>query len=113
MIELRVGFDLMGEGQVEIDHLQVFDRWFDHQDQRVMLQRVSAARLQIKQGNLLEPYQFLESYWPKLLSRSPVATPSPTTDDESNDSSERTARGNRSMLDRVKTWVPTPSLPFR
>jgi hypothetical protein len=113
VLELRIGFDLMGEGEVCIDRVQIYDRWFDQQDQRVLLQRVSAARHQLKQGNLLEPQQFLESYWPRLLMDTQSPQPSNVTEMEGKDETPRSARANRSMLDRMKTWVPTPSLPFR
>ena len=113
VLELRIGFDLMGAGEVSLDRIQIYDRWFDQQDQRVLLQRVSAARHQLKQGNLLEPQQFLESYWPRLLLETQPLQPSNATEVEGASETPRSARANRSMLDRMKTWVPTPTLPFR
>ncbi len=113
VLELRVGFDLMGPGEVSVDRVQIFDRWLDQQDQRVLLQRVSAARHQLKQGNLLEPQQFLESYWPRLLMETKRLETLSESENESQTKVPRSARANRTMLDRMKTWVPTPTLPFR
>ena len=113
VLEMRVGFDLMGSGEVEVDRVQIYDRWMNQQDKRVLLQRVSAARHQLKQGNLLEPQQFLESYWPRLIMETRPQHLAETTDSLPQEKSPRAAQAPRSVFDRVKTWVPTPTLPFR
>lgn len=67
-IRLRVGFDLMGPGTVEIDDVQVFDNLLDDRDVRALTQVVASA------GHLLnDPQQadrcrrILGGYWPLYL----------------------------------------------
>lgn len=117
--ELRVGFDLMSEGDVEIDSLEVLDGWFDAGDQRVLFQRISVARLQLQQGNAIGPYRLLESYWARvILSRSattevtPLVVPTePRTAAVPADSTTATPAAPatpRSLLERVRDFVPAP-----
>jgi len=40
LIDLRVGFDLMGAGEVLIDNVRVYDRWLDDKDTTAMTQRM-------------------------------------------------------------------------
>lgn len=120
--ELRVGFDLMSEGSVEIDSLEVLDGWFDEGDKRVLFQRISVARLQLQDGNAFGPYRLLESYWPRvILSSQPKTGASPETnpaaaprtaaapETEQPESPEPEApAAPRNLLERVRDFVPAP-----
>lgn len=67
--DLRVGFDLMSDGEVWIDDVVVFDLWLEEREYDELLKSASAARLQVETGRLHECRLFLESYWPALLRR--------------------------------------------
>jgi hypothetical protein len=67
--DLRVGFDLMSDGEVWIDDVQVFDLWLEEREYSELLKSASAARLQVETGRFHECRMFLESYWPALLRR--------------------------------------------
>lgn len=67
--DLRVGFDLMSDGEVWIDDVQVYDLWLEEREYDELLKSASAARLQVETGRLHECRLFLESYWPALLRR--------------------------------------------
>ena len=62
---LRVGFDMMGAGAVEVDRLEMYDRWLDESDQKSLTQTFASV------GSLLHPpeklercRQMLSGYWP-------------------------------------------------
>jgi hypothetical protein len=66
--EIRVGFDLMGAGQVSIDNVQVFDRWFDENDSKAITQLLASAGPLLQNDETLDRgRRILESYWPRFL----------------------------------------------
>jgi hypothetical protein len=69
LTDLRVGFDLMGEGEVWIDEVQVFDLWFEENERAELLKSIATADLQVGSGRLAESQAFLTSYWPSFLRR--------------------------------------------
>lgn len=70
MTDIRIGFDLMGAGQVSIDNVQVFDRWFDENDVKAMTQMLaSTAPLLSDPIGYERCRQLLTSYWPSFLDR--------------------------------------------
>lgn len=117
LTDLRVGFDLMGAGEVWIDEVQVFDLWFEENERDQLLKSIATADLQAGSGNLLECHEFLTSYWPTFLRRhiqlpdsypaaalpapapaslpAPAAAPPPVA-----------PRPSPSISDRLKSWIP-------
>jgi hypothetical protein len=70
LTELRVGFDLMGEGEAWMDDVQVYDLWFDpDKEQRELLKSTFTADEQLASGQLGECWRFVEGYWPAFLRR--------------------------------------------
>jgi hypothetical protein len=70
LTDVRIGFDLMGPGQVSIDNVQVFDRWFDENDVKAMTQMLaSTAPLLSDPIGYERCRQLLTSYWPQFLDR--------------------------------------------
>lgn len=65
--ELRIGFDLMGPGQVYIDDVQVYQLWFLDDERRELLKSIALADFQRGKGRLAECQRFVESYWPQFL----------------------------------------------
>jgi hypothetical protein len=65
---VRIGFDLMGPGQVNIDNVQVFDRWFDENDAKAITQMLaSTGPLLSKPATFDSCRRLLASYWPSFL----------------------------------------------
>jgi hypothetical protein len=105
---MRVRFDLLGPGRVQIDDVRVFDLAFD-ESQRVQLSRVIAGLDQrFKAGDCGGCIAVLDGYWPAFLEsfvsdaavvaaeqvQDAVTAPRPKPE-------ERQAGG---MLDRVRGW---------
>lgn len=74
--ELRVGFDLMGEGDVWIDDVQVDDLWFADVEQRELLKSIANADFQLTTGQVADCLRFVDGYWPRYL-RTYVPLPAP------------------------------------
>ncbi|MCH2181997.1 MAG: hypothetical protein MK108_08335 [Mariniblastus sp.] len=65
---LRIGFDLMGEGEVWIDRVEVYDRWFDENDVMAVTQLLaSVGPLLSKPESLARCRNVLGGYWPRFL----------------------------------------------
>jgi hypothetical protein len=69
LTDIRVGFDLMSAGQVEIDNLQVYDLWFQPREYRELMKEVALAYSHQKQGRVADSYRFLNAFWPRYISR--------------------------------------------
>jgi len=65
--DLRVGFDMMTPGHVEIDNLQVYDLWFQQREYRELMKDLSVAYSQPSQGRVSDCFEYLNSYWPQYL----------------------------------------------
>ena len=62
LTELRIGFDLMGEGEVWIDEVQLFDLWFEENERDELLKGIATADVQVSAGQLTDGQRFLDSY---------------------------------------------------
>ncbi len=81
---LRIGFDLMGAGQVWIDDVAVYDRWFDGNDTKAITQMLASASLMMSQPEKLDQCRrILNGYWPSFLDEY-FPDPEPKTEDEAN-----------------------------
>jgi len=69
LTELRVGFDLMGPGEVWIDDVQVKDLWLTDGEYSELIKSAPTAILQAQSGQLNECRLFVEGYWPSFLRR--------------------------------------------
>lgn len=83
LTDLRIGFDLMDEGDVWIDDIQVFDLWFDDHERDELLKSIASADFQLNAGQLVGTQRYLESHWPQYLRQhvpsQAVETAKPTT----------------------------------
>jgi hypothetical protein len=74
--DFRVGFDLMGDGEVWIDNVEVFDLWLQEKEYDDMLRSAPVAKLQASSGRLAECRLFIDGYWPTFLRQHvPLADP--------------------------------------
>ena len=65
---LRVGFDLMGQGTISIDNVEVYDRWMDENDLKALTQMFAGVGPSIAKMEKLESCrQILNGYWPRFL----------------------------------------------
>ena len=68
MSNVRIGFDLMTKGQISIDQVEVFDRWFDENDSVAMTQLLAGAGSQLQSETSIDGgRRVLESYWVQFL----------------------------------------------
>lgn len=64
---LRVRFDLLGPGAVQIDGVRVFDLAFDEQQRVQLSRRLTAIDERLQAGDLGACVVELDSYWPRFL----------------------------------------------
>lgn len=118
LTELRVGFDLMGEGEVWIDDVEVYDLWFEERERNELLKSIYTAHEQLKQGRLTDCLAFIESYWPSFLREHVPLSSEPTggapsRPDDKTQLSGGTALNPGKRTDRsanrwdLKNWLPT------
>jgi hypothetical protein len=69
LTDVRVGFDLMSDGEVWIDDVEVSDLWLEDSEYKELLLSTPTARLQANEGRLNECRLFVEGYWPSFLRR--------------------------------------------
>lgn len=115
--DLRIGFDLMGEGTVWIDNIAVRDRWFDENDAKAMTQLLAGAVPLVDQpGSYESCRRILESYWPRFLDDyieigAAAASNKLIAGDSSSNDAATGARINRSddanVFQRVKSNSPS------
>lgn len=108
---VRIGFDMMGEGTVWIDECEVYDRWFDENDTKALTQLLASAGLILEQhGDVQRSHQILTSYWPTFLREhfSQSAT-------EQNIARQAKPAGERtsSFKRRLRRLRPNRVLPYR
>jgi hypothetical protein len=93
---LRVRFDLLGPGTVEIDEVRVFDLAFDERQRTELSRIVALLEQRLGDADVGGCLTGLDGYWPRYLeafvpdnAARPVATPG-------------TARGRTGVMDRVR-----------
>ena len=68
LIDLRVGFDLMGAGEVLIDNVRVYDRWLDDKDTTAMTQLLAGAvELLARPDGFESCRRIVEGHWARFL----------------------------------------------
>lgn len=113
--ELLVGFDLMGPGEVWIDDVQVFDLYFQVNEQDELLKDAAMAGFLLKNGQLAECGRYLSSYWPRFLLE---YVPPPQHFASLNDQADRAASDHRGPEAKSETdpsgWTRLiPRVPLR
>jgi len=108
--DLRIGFDLMGQGTVWIDNVSVHDRWFDGNDARAMTQLLAGAAPLMDDPRSFEGCRrVLQSYWPRFLDEY-IEIESATADlDETlaDDLLPPATNNNENIFQRVKSSSPS------
>ena len=120
--ELRIGFDLIGPGEVWIDNVQIYDRWLDENDSKAVTQMLASIGPLLNQDESFERCRkILNSYWPTFLRRyiqvqndkagSFVENSENRQDRNSNQSQDQPARS--SMRQRFRKFVSPGIFQFR
>ncbi len=65
--QLRIGFDLSGEGDLWVDNVQCFDVWLDDDEHEELLGAVNVALEEFQKGNFRNCQNFLDSHWGQAL----------------------------------------------
>ena len=65
--DLRVAVDVVGEGEVWIDDIQVFDLWFDETEGDELMKKLVSADLELRKGNVTECERILRGDWAEFL----------------------------------------------
>jgi len=65
--QLRVGFDLMGPGEVWIDDVEVYDLSFSRSEITVLQRRFKAAEFDLKDAAYASCLRHLDGYWGQFL----------------------------------------------
>ncbi|MFN0019665.1 MAG: hypothetical protein ACKVP0_15515 [Pirellulaceae bacterium] len=140
LTDIQIGFDLMGEGDVYIDQVSVYDLWFADNERDELLKNIATADIQLSSGQIADCERFLDGYWSRFLqdhvplsapriaaapsaSQPPSATPAPRRGplvkraerDKTEAPPDKTEVAEKldkpGMFDRVKGWLPKS--PFR
>ena len=107
---MQIGFDLMGPGEVWIDQVKVFDRWFDENDAKSLTYQIAMAQtVKIDQGNFESARQMLDGYWFKFLQTFVEKDP-PVVEKERAVAHEA---ASPRFIDRVRGIVPRRFFRFR
>ncbi|MEM9410744.1 MAG: hypothetical protein AAGA30_06495, partial [Planctomycetota bacterium] len=116
-VGLRVGFDLMGQGEFYVDQVEIFDRWMDENDLKTLTQMVASIGPLIQQPVKMEQCRkILEGYWPMFLKEyvgnsTVVTNPSGNKDPTAAESRATTIRS--SMRRRWRRLVSPGIFQFR
>ena len=103
----------MGSGNVWIDDVQVFDRWFDKTERNELLKKIALANFYLGKGEVAQCEQVLRGYWPEFLRRHVTIDENPLA--EVADANQRNPQQRRPAPDDpgvspswLKKMVPKP-----
>jgi hypothetical protein len=107
LARLRIGFDLMGAGEIGIERVEVYDRWFDENDVKAVTQLLAGVGPLLANTESLERCRnVLGGYWPTFLDNSfeqldssstaekTAGQPDPSFSDESSAAKQKSRRLN-------------------
>lgn len=111
LTDLQIGFDLMDEGEVWIDEVQVFDLWFSKEEREALLKSILLADFQVQEGKVGDSLHLVESYWPQFLRRNvPLETAHVASVPERPPATPPPAKP-AGTFDGLRRWIPR--LPFQ
>ncbi|MDO4583719.1 MAG: family 10 glycosylhydrolase [Planctomycetia bacterium] len=135
-LELRIGFELAGSGEIWMDNLQLSDMNFTSEEQKQLAEIFSTFGTRIQKGDIVPCVSILESYWMRFLQANvgtsamptlvashtepapahspPPTTPPPTPPLVSEKSlpqlppppQETSPEKKKSYLQKMKDWLP-------
>jgi hypothetical protein len=118
--QMSVKFELVGQGEIWIDDVQLFDLLFplsfyenSHEERLELVKLISAAQSAHQAGRLADCVRLLESYWPRFVVsytppvQSTVVQQPPATQQEEAPAQEQTEKPAPSIGERLKEYVPS------
>ncbi|HWA99059.1 MAG TPA: hypothetical protein VG713_11230, partial [Pirellulales bacterium] len=107
---LRVKLELLGEGQVSVDDVQLLDLDFTDAERLELSKIITLAEYKRKSGNLSECLRLLDGYWPRFLAAN-VAPAQPLAKNPSVkapviDEPTETPRSS-GLMDRMRRALPS------
>jgi hypothetical protein len=110
--QLQLRFDLLGQGQVWLDDIQLCQLAFSKSEVIEMFKLIAPADVKLQQGEVGDCVDLLESYWSRFLLANVAPGPTPLT--RKTDLSRPSAAAppqpperSASLLDRVRSIFPT------
>lgn len=103
--ELRVGFDLMGAGEVWIDDVRIYGMWLEKTEGIDLAKSISQAVFLRNKMAVSECQSFLESFWPQVLEQ---YVPLPQRLAANPNSMERKSVSRESVTDSARESMPGP-----
>ncbi|MEX2174507.1 MAG: hypothetical protein WD872_09100 [Pirellulaceae bacterium] len=116
LTDLRVGFDLMSEGEVWIDDVEIFPLWFEQPELDELVKSIGTAGQQLDSGELPDCQRFIEGYWPSFLRRhvprpnprpAPAASKPPAATAAKPAATAPQAETSSTWGGRMKSWLPS------
>ncbi len=108
-LQMRVSFELLGAGEVWIDEVRMFDKWFEPEEFNALKTIVYVAYTQHSSGDVGGCYRTLSGYWPRFLLRHvpPAVQPvHPIASPPAREPLRQAAAPRKGMLDRIKRYMP-------
>jgi len=106
---LRARFDLMGEGEVWVDDVQLFSLVFSKPELVELSKLITLADVKLQNGQIGDCLRMLDGYWPRFLEESvslPAGAPAPETLATQPPANEEKPPERSGWLNRVKDLVP-------
>jgi hypothetical protein len=108
---LRVRFDLMGQGEVYVDDVQLYSLAFSNPEIVELMKLIALTDYQLQYGNVGDCVRLMDGYWPRFLEENVPLPPSllakqppakkPAEEKPPTEPVERTG-----LMDRVKNLIP-------
>lgn len=110
---LRVRFELVSEGELWIDDVQLFDLPFDTSERLELSKLISLASVKLEAGQLADCARLLEGYWPQfLVAHVPLTnTSAPIAERPAPPAAPSEEPAKPTMLESLKEYIP--KLPLR
>jgi hypothetical protein len=117
--DLRIGFDLMSQGQVWIDDVQCTDLPFDDNERTELSKMIGLANFQLGEGRVGDCHQTLVGYWPSFLAQhvpldapllarqDPAADPKPAIPAPPMPGAPAAPAPSPSWLERIRGTLPS------
>ncbi|MFK7766222.1 MAG: family 10 glycosylhydrolase [Mariniblastus sp.] len=112
LTHVRIGFDLMGPGKVQVDNVQVFDRWFDEKDAKAITQLLASTGPLLSQPESWDRCRrLLNGYWCKFLDEH-LSEEEPPANKKASQSSSQTDTQPRNTQSRLRPLNTLPLQPI-
>ena len=107
---VRIRLELLGPGEVWIDHLQLCELAFDRREHKELLRLLTPGDVQLQNGRIGDCLRLLEGYWPRFLVEyvpfNPPAAAQGVEVAGPRSRASHDAERSSGLFDRFKNFVP-------